>query len=113
MRNLEDRTLHKAVDRVMSWLRAIDGLNVPPTLGSATKAYMEAQNHPNSLVRVTVTAEQEVVFFDSIAAMDRAGRNNIDWTKTCQSTDERPELELLIEFKNGSGIELARRGRSL
>jgi len=107
MRNLEDRPLHKAVERTMAGFRAA-GLNVRPALGSAVKAYMEAANHPDSLVRVTATAEEEMVLFDSLVSMDRAGRNKIDWMKTVKSTDEHPELELLIEFRNGSGIELVR-----
>lgn len=108
MSNLEDRPLHKAVERTISGLRAM-GLNVRPAVGSAAKAYMEAVNHPGSLIRVTVTADEEMVLFDGMVGMDKDGRNNIDWSKTLMSSDERLDLELLIEFRNGSGIELVRR----
>ncbi len=107
MRNLEDRPLHTAADRATANLRAL-GLNVKPAVDGAVKAYLEAIMHPDSLVRVTVVAEDEMALFDYIVNIDKNGRNNIDWSKTCRSTAERPELELLIEFKNGSGIELVR-----
>src|SRR6478736_952795 len=107
-RNLEDPRIRKRVETAMH-LATAAGMRTSKVTKAVITAYMEAVLHPESLVRVTVQEDDVIQLFDELSFSDR-GRGAIDWTKTVHADhiDGNPlsTTWAVIEFKNGSGIEL-------
>lgn len=112
MRNLEDPRVAAAVDQVTTVLQRDLGYNVKLTLKAAVNAYMEATKHPGSLVRIHVATADELEVFAHLDAMD-AKRGDIDWVKSSDANVkiEDPKVFLIVEFKNGSAIEMVAKGK--
>lgn len=79
-----------------------------PFVKSTLHAYMEASEHPQSLVRVTVPHDLEAfIVLEYLERMDSLHRL-IDWKKSAEfeASDADSTLLMQIEFRNGSAIEV-------
>jgi hypothetical protein len=109
MRNLADPGIVRGVEAAAR----VAGVN--PIVKAALHAYVEAVRHPDSLIRVTVERDLDTILvLEYLRNMD--GRPDavdlprpaaIDWEKTSRRVANRASnLLLLLEFKNGSAIEV-------
>jgi len=108
MGNLSDPQITRDI-KGAARLLAMEGRPVNPFIEAALQAYIEAKRHPDSLVRITVKDDFDTILvFEYLQRMD-APAGFIDWSKSSRrivEPDKKDRPLLLLEFKNGSAIEV-------